>query len=151
RIWDLETRKEVGRFTGHDGWVQSAFFSPGDGKFVLTGSRDKTARIWDTATGKQLASIRHEEPLQYAAYSPDGTMIVTSAGPNIFLWSVEKVLEAGASQGGNGEGPHSIQFPAYDKAKPQSSGHSSGVLMVTFSHDGKKIVSASFDKTVKIW
>jgi WD40 repeat protein len=39
--------------TGHAGWVLSAAFSP-DGKRIITASADRTARLWDAATGKPI-------------------------------------------------------------------------------------------------
>ena len=41
--------------------VSSAAFSP-DGKRIVTASWDKTARVWDAATGKPIGELRgHEE------------------------------------------------------------------------------------------
>jgi hypothetical protein len=51
------------RFTlcGNDRPVHSAAFSP-DGSRIVTASDDKTARIWDAATAKEIAVLRgHEE------------------------------------------------------------------------------------------
>ena len=45
RVWNLETGKEVSRFTGHTGAVLSTAFTP-DGKFLLSGSADSTLKMW---------------------------------------------------------------------------------------------------------
>ena len=64
---------------GHDGAVWSAAFSP-DGSRIVTASMDKTARIWDAATGKEIAVLRgHEDGVHSAAFSPDGSRIVTAS------------------------------------------------------------------------
>jgi WD40 repeat protein len=51
RLWDVATGKEVRRFTGHEGSVNSVAVTP-DGKYVVSGSGDKTVRVWELATGK---------------------------------------------------------------------------------------------------
>ena len=72
-----------------------AAFSP-DGARVLTASADMTAKLWDTASGKLLASFAHEVgfpggvhngPVGRAAFSPDGARILTaSTDQNVKLW-----------------------------------------------------------------
>ena len=59
--------------------VSSAAFSP-DGTRIVTASWDKTARIWDAATAKEIAVLRgHENSVNSAAFSPDGSRIVTAS------------------------------------------------------------------------
>ena len=49
RLWDAETGAPRGEPMKHDHWVDAVAFSP-DGKTVLTGSFDKTARLWDVTS-----------------------------------------------------------------------------------------------------
>jgi eukaryotic-like serine/threonine-protein kinase len=56
-----------------------AIFSP-DGKSVLTGGEDGTARLWATVTGAARGEpLRHEGPVLSMAFSPDGQTIVTGS------------------------------------------------------------------------
>jgi WD40 repeat protein len=62
--------------------VTSAAFSP-DGLRIITTSSDRTARIWDVASAKEIVILRgHEGSVNFAAFSPDGSRIVTASGDN---------------------------------------------------------------------
>ena len=65
---------------GHEDAVLSAAFSP-DGKRIVTASCDKTARLWDAETGKQIGAplVGHKGYVTSAAFSPDGKRIVTAS------------------------------------------------------------------------
>src|SRR5262245_62389935 len=67
--------------------VHSAAFSP-DGSRIVTASEDKTARIWDAASAKEIAVLRgHGHYVISAAFSPDGSRIVTaSADKTARIW-----------------------------------------------------------------
>ena len=57
--------------------IQAAF-SP-DGARILTASADKTAKLWDAASGKLIASFAHQDSVNDAAFSPDGARILTAS------------------------------------------------------------------------
>ncbi|KAM3066213.1 hypothetical protein ACMFMG_012117 [Clarireedia jacksonii] len=116
---------------GHTSWVSSVAFSP-NGKQIVSGSRDKTVRLWDTATGQQvlLALDTYTDSVRSVAFSPDGKQIVSgSRDKTVRLWDTatgQQVL---------------LVFE----------GHTDAVSSVAFSPDGKQIVSGSHDNTVRLW
>ena len=62
----------------HDGSVNSVAFSP-DGKYVVSGSYDNTARVWEAATGKEVARMTHDDSVNSVAFSPDGKYVVSGS------------------------------------------------------------------------
>ena len=82
----MQQARKFAQFTGHQGGGISpdwgdifVAFSP-DGKYVLTGSEDKTARLWDLKTGAVVRQFSgHSQGLTAVAFSPDGRWIVTAS------------------------------------------------------------------------
>ena len=84
-----ETELETSIQRGHLGAVKTAAFSS-DGNFLITGGRDKTARLWEVRTGREIRMFQgHIKQVQTVCFSPDGKKIATgSTDGAVKLWDV---------------------------------------------------------------
>jgi hypothetical protein len=90
-VWEAETGKEIARMTHGDG-VNSVAFSP-DGKYVVSGSLDKTARVWEATTGKEVARMAHDDKVWSVAFNLDGNYVGSGSADN-----TARVWEAATGQ-----------------------------------------------------
>ncbi len=128
RLRDANTGDVLATFKGHSSTVNAVAFSP-KGEFILTGSWDHSAKLWDT-TGREIrAFIGHSGIVYAVAFSPDGqTMATSSADNTLRLWDVK-----------TGQSLRTF------------TGHAGRVYSVVFSPDGKKLISGSEDRTIRFW
>jgi Caspase domain/WD domain, G-beta repeat len=113
--------------TGHSGWIKSMAFAP-DGRTILTGSDDKTARLWDAATGREIRRLEgHGHQVTSVAFAPDGRTILTGAD-TARLWDA-----------------------ATGREIRRFNGHGQNVMSVAFAPDGRTILTGSDDKTARLW
>jgi WD40 repeat protein len=79
-VWNVSTHKMYKHFlSGHTDQINSLAFSP-DNKLLLTGSADKTARLWDLSTGQLLRILSgHTAAVTSVAFTPDGKRIITGS------------------------------------------------------------------------
>ena len=81
----------------HEASVNSVAFSP-DGKYLATGSDDKTAGVWEVTTGKQIARMSHKSPVCSVAFSPDGKYVATASEDKTarfwLVWPEDLISEA---------------------------------------------------------
>lgn len=86
--------------TGHGGPVTSVAIVPPQGARALSGSDDGTARLWDLATGKELASLNHGGPVTAVAVNPDGTRYASaSANHTAKLWESKENKQVAEMKG----------------------------------------------------
>lgn len=71
---------------GHTDSISTIAFSP-DGKYILSGSMDKTLKLWDVSTGREIRTFKYTKSIYTLAFSPDGKLAVSNGGPgNVLLW-----------------------------------------------------------------
>ena len=112
--------------------VKSASFSP-DGKLIISVMWEKTAQMWDAATGLPFgAPMVHEDEVECASFSPDGQRIVTASGDykrgEARLWDT-----------------------ATGRPLGEPMRHDAEVCSAFFSPDGRLVITASWDDTARLW
>ncbi len=120
---------------GHSDEVRSVAISP-DGKTALSGSWDRTLRLWDLSSGREIRKFEgHSGKVQSVAISPDGSTALSG------------------SEGQNYIGPGELKL--WDLASGREIrkfvGHSSAVTSVAIAPGGETALSASWDNTLRLW
>lgn len=84
-ILDADNGKLLSTMTGHLDIIYDAVFSK-DGKLLITGSQDSTARVWDVLSGRQLDSTKLEDWVTAAHFNQDATKGLLSTDKEVRVW-----------------------------------------------------------------
>jgi WD40 repeat protein len=116
---------------GHTGSVLAVTYSP-DGHLLASASADKTIKLWDTVTGKQLRSIEdHTNHVRSVAFSPDGELLASGGDDRtVKLWHVPTCGHVDSFEG---------------------KGHTGAIRAVAFSRDGNTLASGGQEGTLRFW
>jgi WD40 repeat protein len=125
----LAQKPELVVETGHTSEVVSVAYNP-NGKMLASGSSDKTIKLWDAASRRELRTLAgHTDNVTSVAFSPNGRMLASgSDDKTIKLWDV-----------------------ASGKVLRTLTGHTYAVDSLAFSPDGVRLASGSGDGTIKLW
>jgi hypothetical protein len=163
---------ESSPFTGHTDGVSSIVFAA-DGRRALSGGDDKTLRLWDVASGKELRRFDgHRDAVTAVAISADGRLAASgSRDRTIRVWEVESGRERARLEGHTGavrcvafspggewllSGSDDATLRYWDVAKGKEVrsfiGHTGPVTAIAFSPGGGAMaLSASHDRSVRLW
>jgi uncharacterized protein with WD repeat len=178
KVWDAKTGQEIHTLKGHKSSVHSVAFSP-DSKRIVSGGGG-TVQVWDAKTGQEIHTLKgHKSSVHSVAFSPDSKRIVSCGGETVQVWDAETgqatltlkghsstVLSVSFSPDGKrivsscgcvglSLAPPPPEVKVWDADTGQQTltfnGHRDPITSVSFSPDGKRIVSGSLDETAILW
>lgn len=130
-MWDIANRTIKHIFSGHEQDIYSLDFAR-NGRYIASGSGDKTVRLWDIVDGKQELILSIEDGVTTVAISPDGRFVAAgSLDKSVRVWDTT-----------TGYLVERLETP---------DGHMDSVYSVAFAPNGRDLVSGSLDKTIKMW
>jgi WD40 repeat protein len=130
RVWRASDLRLVRRLGGGQRNISDLEWSP-DGTKLAGASADATARLWEIATGLQVAVMVHDDPVSSVAFDPFGDALATVSGATARIW---------------GASPDKAGRPIAVLA-----GHTGPITAAVFDPDGRRIATGSLDSTARIW
>jgi WD40 repeat protein len=128
-LWELLTKKKITELKDHTDEVTAIAFCPSfDVPMFVTGSNDRTVRIWNSDTYKTEHTLNAGCGVLAVAISKDGKMVFSGGDDNLIrVWDAE-----------TGKLQHTLK------------GHDGMVVSLAATRDGK-LVSGGRDKTIRVW
>lgn len=155
--------------TGHSDVVNSVAFSF-DGKILASGSDDRTIKLWEVETGRELKTLKGDfGVVSSVAFSADGKWLASGSLHTIKLWETATGKELKTFTAGPG-GISSVLFSTDGKMLASKSdeetklwdvatgkelrtlkGHEGNFKSIALSPDGKVLVSGGNDNFIRFW
>lgn len=126
-LWDT-AGKPAGTLDGHTATVTAAAWAT-NGKLLVTGSADKTGRVWEMPGGKCLRTLPgHDGPVTAIAVTGDGRVVTGSADKKVRIW------------------PAASEPPTHTLT-----GHKAAITAVAWSRDNRTVATAADESDVILW
>ncbi|OHV33893.1 MULTISPECIES: NB-ARC domain-containing protein [Pseudofrankia] len=171
-VWSTEATSQAQRrvLAGHTDAVTAVAFAS-DGRLLATGSRDGTARLWNTDSGTESAVLTgHPVWVRDVRFSPDGRLLATLGDDaTLRLWKIDRPFESAvlvrhlssvaavafSPDGGlfatAEDGRVRVWEAASGVERAVLVGHVGWVVSVEFSPDGRLLVAGGEDGSVRVW
>lgn len=170
RVWELKTREMITHLKEHGARINDLKLFPND-QYCISASRDRCLLTWDLRAEKRLTAHRERHGgINALAVSSNQTTVVTAGQErNLTYWDLrmaesirsiqldEEVYSLSMSgddrylaTGGTGQLVKVWDLNA-GAVLSQGSGHSRSVQKLSFSPDGKQIVSVGLDHAIMVW
>ena len=138
KFWDVNYDKRPSKVFEHIGILGATFSN--NAKKMLTWGEDNKVWLWNISTGEVLKRFQHNDYVTGAIFSTDEKEILSwSRDKSIKLWNIDNIQSLKIFKNKN-----------YIKP-PKIFKHNDYIKGAIFSKDGKKILSWSRDKTLRLW
>lgn len=147
KVWDASTGAQKYAFAGSDLFIQLIAFTP-DGKSLI--QADLITRLWDLVTGALVNLTTQVKSIRDMVFSPDGKYIILAGGDSMFVQETfsGKVVRSMVSPGEIIE--ETVVSPRFGRPATIKR-NKSQFGAITFSHDGKYLVSGHYDNVIRVW
>ncbi|NJO30609.1 MAG: WD40 repeat domain-containing protein [Richelia sp. SL_2_1] len=136
KIWHLGAKDLIDIMDKHNGMVRCVAFSA-DGRILATGGDDRKIQFWDMSDRQVEMTLSLDDTAAHSLiFSQDGKTLVTGSYRKIKVWQIS---------------PDQQISDVKVKLEHSLTAHSHIVRSLAVSKDGKIMVSASTDKTIKVW
>lgn len=127
-LWDIPTETRLSSFKEHSDYIRAGTASPVSQDIFASGSYDHCVKIYDARVNGTTMSFDHGSPVESVLYFPSGGLLVSAGGISIKVWDV-----------------------LTKRQLTQIIQHNKTVTSLCFASDGRRLMSGSLDRRVKIY
>ncbi|XP_055613313.1 U3 small nucleolar RNA-associated protein 15 homolog [Uranotaenia lowii] len=129
RYWDIATEKHISTLSNHNDYIRAGCTSPVSPNIIVSGGYDRKINMYDVRTKESVLSLDHGSPVEALIFLPSGGIFISAGGTSINVYD--------ALAGG--------------RKIAQLSQHHKTVTCLQLASDGKRLLSGSLDRHVKIY
>lgn len=129
KLWDISSEKCIQTYSEHKDYIRAGCVSPVSSDVLLSGGYDHKVKMYDTRTNTVIFEVNHGSPVESLLFLPTGGIFISAGGTHVNVWD--------AFTGG--------------KMLATMSQHTKTVTCLRLASNGRKLMSGSLDRKVKIY